>query len=180
MRARVLWCRAAAPVARSRQDRTGKLWTRLRYSSAMETDEPPEPSDEVKTRPAHGAAAPWWIRGLIVVLIAAASATVYGGPLTVAILVVWIVFLVLLAAIGAALGWQRYMSGWRRSGSGLSLIVLIGMIAGWLVLAKVLERSSVPGTVASYGVQFVSAAIIFGVGMTVMARMDSRASQPPA
>ncbi|MCW2663831.1 MAG: hypothetical protein JWP83_4983 [Mycobacterium sp.] len=172
------WSASAAPTGPSSQIEPATLWTRLRYPSGMEADRPP--SDEVNAEPAHGAAAPWWFRGLIVVVIAAASATTYGGPLTVVILVVWIIFLVLLAAIGAASGWQRYMSLRRRSGTGLSFIVFIGMIAGWLVLAKVLERLLAPGTVVSYCAQFVSAAIIFWVGMTVIARMDPHAAHPPA
>jgi hypothetical protein len=144
----------------------------MRTSSGRDADEPREPSDAVSAEPARGTVAPWWFRGLIVVVLAAASATTYGGPLTVVILLVWIVVLVLLAAIGAALGWQRYVRLRRGSASGLSLIGVIGMIAVWLVLAKVLERILAPGTVASYAAQFVSAAIIFAGGMTVIARVE--------
>lgn len=114
--------------------------------------------------------------------IAAVSALTYGGPVTGATLVVWIVFAVLfvcLVAIGIALGWQRYMRLRRRRASALSLIVLIGMIVAWVVLANVLQRLTTPATVVSYTAQFVSAAIIFGAGMTALARMDARATQPP-
>jgi cation transport ATPase len=147
----------------------------------MEANQAPEPSGDVNAERAHSAA-PWWLRGLTAVAIAAVSTLTYGGPVTGAALVVWIVFAVLfvgLVAIGIALGWQRYMSVRRRRASAPSLIVLIGMLVAWAVLAKVLQRLTTPGTVASYTAQFVSAAIIFGAGMTALARMDARATQPP-
>lgn len=165
---------------RFQQVRTAKLWTPQRYSYDMEPNRTPD-SGGVNAEPAHGAA-PWWLLGSTVVAIAAVSALTYGGPVTGATLVVWIVFAVLfvcLVAIGIALGWQRYMRLRRRRASALSLIVLIGMIVAWVVLANVLQRLTTPATVMSYTAQFVSAAIIFGAGMTALARMDARATQPP-
>jgi hypothetical protein len=153
--------------------------------SGMETSEPSGSLDDAGNVQ-RTAAAPWWGRALTVVVIAAVSAITYGGPLTVATAVVVIV--VLAAMLVAGLGWQRHRGvpmrglllghgGPSRSRAN-SRLVLIGMLVGWVIVAQVLKAFLTPGTVASYGAQFLCAAIIFGVGTTLLARSAPDAGEP--
>lgn len=142
----------------------------------MQASGPPEPSKIVNSEPVRSSALLWWLRGLGVVALAALSALAYGGPLTGGTLVAWIVFAVLfvvLMAASVALG-PRQMSLRGGRPSALGIIVILAMIIAWNVVAKVLESDTTPGAVASYVLQFVSAAVIFGVGMTVLFRMSSQ------
>jgi len=140
----------------------------------METNEPVGSVADAENgqSSAQATANPGWGRTVIVVVIAAAFAAIFGGPVNVPTVVV--VIAVLAATVGGVLAWQRYR-GVRphTSGRGLSRtyqLGLIGMCAGGPIVARVLEIFLTPGTATSYVVQFIAAATIYGVGMTVLAR----------
>ena len=112
---------------------------------------------------------------MIVVVIAGAFATIFGGPVNVATAVVVIV--VVVAMVVGIFGWRRYrgvrIGGSDRGVSRRYRLVIIAMCAGGPLVAGMLGMLLTPGTAVSYGVQFLCAAVIYGVGMTVLGRSDT-------
>jgi hypothetical protein len=143
----------------------------------METNEPSRSLDDADDAPGSPPAATWWGRALTVVVIAGAIATIFGGPVNVATAVV--VIAVLVAIVGGVFGWRRYRGGRphrnSRRVSRTYRLVLIGMCAGGPLVAGALEMFLKPGTAASYSVQFLCAAIIYWVGISVLTQLDSYA-----
>jgi hypothetical protein len=140
-----------------------------------------DPNADVK-RAARSASPPWWLPVLTIAATATMIASLYGGPLTIA---TSLAFLMFAAVLFVARKQQR-----ARRDAGLpqnvcppqnvrkfawaSVVVLFVMIAVLFPAATLLSRVLPPGTALSYGAQFLSAATVLGVGQAVLAYLGVR------
>jgi hypothetical protein len=139
-----------------------------------------DPNADVK-RAARSASPPWWLP-VLTIATATMIASVYGGRPTIA---TSLVFLMIAAVLFVARKQQRARRDAGlpqnvcppqnvRKFAWLNVVVLVVMIVVLFSAATLLSRALPPGTALSYGVQFLSAATVLGVGQVVLVYLGVR------
>jgi TRAP-type uncharacterized transport system fused permease subunit len=140
-----------------------------------------DPNADVE-RAARSASPPWWLPVLTIAATATMIAAPYGGPMTIATSVAFLMFAAVLfvarkqqrARRDAGLPQNVCPPQNVRKFAWLNVVVLVVMIVVLFSAATLLSRALPPGTALSYGVQFLSAATVLGVGQAVLAYLGVR------
>jgi len=140
-----------------------------------------DPNADVK-RAARSASPPWWVPVLTIAATATMIASLYGGPMTIATSLAFLMFAAVLfvarkqqrARRDACLPQNVCPPQNVRKFAWASVVVLFVMIAVLFSAATLLSHALPPGTALSYGVQFLSAATVLGIGQAVLAYLGVR------
>lgn len=129
-----------------------------------------------------GSTTPWWLSVLTVTATAIMIASVYGGPVGFGTALASLAFGAVLLVARKHRGTHGKACAPMNGGPPqrvtrspwTSMVVLMVMIAVVFGAATVLSHALTPGTALSYGVQFLSAVTVLGVGHTLLAYLAGR------
>jgi hypothetical protein len=123
-------------------------------------------------RAARSASAPWW-EALMTVATAAVIASSYANPFNGLTSLLSIAFLMGFVVAHRPNRGVRPPATVRQS-SWLSWVVLFATVFAVFFVAIVLRNALAPGTALAFGVQFLSAVILLGVGSAICAYLEAR------
>jgi drug/metabolite transporter (DMT)-like permease len=123
-------------------------------------------------RRAARSAAPWW-QVLMTVATAAVIAFSYANPFNGLTSLLSIAFLMAFVVVNRPKRGVRPPATVRQS-SWLSWVVLFVTVFAVFFVATALRNALAPGTALAFGVQFLSAVIVLGVGSAICAYLEAR------
>jgi hypothetical protein len=124
-------------------------------------------------RAARFASAPWW-QALMTVATAAVIAFAYANPFNGLTSMLSLAFLMGFVAVHRPKRRGVRPPATVRQSTWLSWVVLFATVLVVFFVATVLRNALAPGTALAFGVQFLSAVILLGIGSAICAYLEAR------